>query len=369
MKLFQYIILILLLCNIPGIVLFNFGEGAGSLFSYITVGLLLVFYLLNNKHRLPWPFVFFALTYFIIAGLIYTPDEKYYFFDFIKYVIVIVCGAELARRTTILELYILLLIGAASILVNALFFPMDYGRYSGFFLDPNAAGFICLLGVALAFAIKSEKWKYIGILIFTFCGVLTFSRTFFFVWIVIILISVFQNRSNIKIFVGGIAAVLLLLTIANSLKLDTERLTILDSLFSSGKVSQNIDEGSRTETWAKYYDIIYDSPLLGNGYKAFKSDNIYDVGVHNNYLRIIGDAGILPFLIFVGIYVFIFIKSLKSYKTKPYELLLAITLITINLTNHNFDTIHHVTFVSIWLYLRIISPETEDINVDDENME
>ena len=29
------------------------------------------------------------------------------------------------------------------------------------------------------------------------------------------------------------------------------------------------------------------------------------------------------------------------------------------ITNHNFDTIHHVTFVSLWLYLRVLENEIE----------
>ncbi|WP_431137546.1 O-antigen ligase family protein [Psychroserpens mesophilus] len=362
MKILRYIISILLVCNIPGVILLNFGDSMGSVFSYLTLSLLIFFYAINEKHALPWPFIIFALLYYVISGLVYVPDEKYYYIDFIKYVIIIVCGAELARRTTVKELLVLFIIAVSSILINAIFFPMDYGRYSGFFLDPNAAGFACLIGVILTFSIKKDKWKYISLLFFTFCGALTFSRTFILLWVIIILISTFQNRKNVSIFVAGFLAIFLLLSISSTLSLNTDRLNLLDSAFGEGKIDSSVNNDSRTETWSNYYDLIFDSPIVGNGYESFKSDNIYEVGVHNNYLRVIGESGIIPFLIFVGIYFYMLFKSFKTFRTKPYECLLAIGLVIVGLTNHNFDTIHHVTFVSIWLYLRVIENETEEID-------
>ena len=369
MKILRYIISILLICNIPGIVLLNFGDAMGSVFSYLTLLLLLFFYAINKKHTLPWPFIIFALIFYVISGLVYVPDEKYYYIDIIKYLIIIICGAELARRTTVKDLLILFIIGCSSILINALFFPMDYGRYSGFFLDPNAAGFACLIGVILTFSIKSDKWRYVFLLFFTFSGALTFSRTFILLWVIIILISTFQNRKNVSIFVAGFLAITLLLSIASSLSLNTDRLNILDSLFEKGKIDNSIGNDSRTETWSKYYDLIFDSPVFGNGYETFTSDQIYEAGVHNNYLRVLGEGGIIPFLIFVWIYLYILFKSFKTFKTKPIEFLLALSLVIVGMTNHNFDTIHHVTFVSIWLYFKVIANEneieTEDVEISE----
>jgi len=365
MKILQYIISFLLICNIPGIILLSYGDGMGSLFSYLTLSLLLFFYAINKKHTLPWPFVIFALIYYVISGLVHVPDEKYYYIDIIKYLIIIICGAELARRTTVKDLLILFIIGCSSILINAFFFPMDYGRYSGFFLDPNAAGFACLIGVTLSFSIKNEKWKNICLIFLTFCGVLTFSRTFLLLWLVIALISTFQNKKNSKIFIGGFFAMFLLLSIASTLSLNSDRLNILDSLFEKGKLDNSVNSDSRTETWSKYYDLIFESPVFGNGYETFTSDYIYETGVHNNYLRVLGEGGIIPFLIFVWIFLYILFKSFKTFKTKPHEFLLALSLVVVGLTNHNFDTIHHVTFVSIWMYLMVKKEKT----VDSENTE
>lgn len=360
MKILRYVISFLLICNIPGIILLNYGDGMGSLFSYLTLSLLLFFYAINKKHTLPWPFIIFALIYYVISGLVHVPDEKYYYIDLIKYLIIIICGAELAIRTTVKELWVLFIVASSSILINAFFFPMDYGRYSGFFLDPNSAGFACLIGITLTFSIKKEKWKNISLLFFTFCGALTFSRTFLLLWLIIVLISTLQNKKNTRIFFAGFLAIFLLLSISSTLSLNSDRLNILDSLFEKGKIDSSIDNDSRTETWSKYYDLIFESPVFGNGYETFTSDYIYETGVHNNYLRVLGEGGIIPFLIFVWIYLYMLFKSFKTFKTKPHEFLLALSLVIVGLTNHNFDTIHHVTFVSIWLYLMLKKEVAED---------
>ncbi|MBN4047026.1 O-antigen ligase family protein [bacterium AH-315-P13] len=361
MKLFRYIILVLILCNIPSFVLFSFGDSLGGLFSYLVFALLLLYYFLNKKHNLAWPFVIFAITFFIISGPNYVLiDEKYYYYEFIKYLIIIICGGELARNTTLKEIYAMFLIGASSILMHAAFFSDDYGRYSGFFLNPNSAGFVCLIGCALSFGLVNEKWKLIGLFFFTFSGALTFSRTFFLLWIIIILISVFQNKKNINALILGFGAVLLLLSVATIFQLNTQRLSIVESLFDDNFKSTLANEDSRTETWSVYYDKIADAPFFGNGYKSFAGFKRIKVGVHNTYLRIIGESGIIPLLIFITIYIFMLIRSLKTFKTKVFQTLLVFSIIALFLTTHNFEDNYYITFISIWLYFGLIAHEKKE---------
>src|SRR5690606_7643725 len=155
--------------------------------------------------------------------------------------------------------------------------------------------------------------------------------------------------------------------IATILKFNTVRLSMIDSVLNTNATQQNIDVGSRSDTWALYYDRIFEAPILGNGYHTFTgasgSDN-YSIGVHNNYLRIIGEAGILPFFVFIGIYAFLFTRSIKTFKPKVHFTLLAFALLALHLTNHNFDTMSYVTFVSIWLYFRLTL--SEDFEVEEK---
>ncbi|MEZ4802628.1 MAG: O-antigen ligase family protein [Gelidibacter sp.] len=353
MKLFRYLLLILLVCNVPSIVQLGYGDLAGSLLSYATFGLLMIFYFLSKKHALAWPFVIFAIIYFSIAGLVNVFDEQLYFIDFIKYLIIIVCGGELARSLSAKEMYVAFVIGSASILIHSAFFPDDYGRYSGFYLNANAAGFACLLGVALSYSIKKELWKNLGLAFCTFCGILTFSRTFFLLWFLLVVISIFQNKKNFKIFGLGVGVILLFLSLAAILQVNDTRFSIFEAMFTQGVVSKSVEADSRTETWSLYYDKVYDSPFVGNGYLSFTSDNLHAEGAHNNYLRIIGEAGILPFLLFTGIMLYLLIKSVQYFKTEPWLFLLAVSIFSVNLTNHNFDTLQYITLITLWLYFKL----------------
>jgi O-antigen ligase len=361
MRIFKYIVLILFVCNIASITLVNFGDSTGSLVSDITFVLLLIYYFFSNKNRPAWPFIIFLVSYFIISGLIGVPDEKYYFIDFFKYLVIIVCGGQLVYNTKINELLIILAIGVSTILFNALFFPTDYGRYSGFYLNPNEAGFAALIGFAMCFGVSNQKWKLIGQFFFTFCGILTFSRTFLLLWFILIIVSIFQNRKNLKILGIGFGTLIFLFSVSELLKLNSDRFSMIDSLVNQGRLVESVNKNARTETWSLYYDLITDAPIFGHGYQSFMSDMIYEDGVHNNYLRVLGESGLIPFLMFIGIYLYILFKSFKVFYTEGYLFLLTLSLVALHTTTHNFDTLHHITLVSLWLYFKVFEMSKDNI--------
>jgi O-antigen ligase len=361
MLLFRYLLLFLVLCNIPNFVHESFrGASLGTTFYYFTYSLLLVYYFLSKKNNLAWPFLIFALTYFIISGLIFVFDETIYYNDFIKYIIIIICGGELARTTNIKELYIMLLVGAGSILVHALFFVANDARYSGFYIDPNSAGFLCLLGCALSYSFSIEKIKLLGFFFFTFCGILTFSRTFILLWIIILIIATINDKKNIKVFVIGLGSLLLIMSTAVIFQFNTIRFSFLTHLFEGNVDSNVISRDSRTTIWALYYDKIMENPIFGNGYRTFTGIRGVRAGVHNTYLRIIGESGIIPFLIYTAIYFFLLIKSIKYFKIEGYLFLLVLSIMALLMTNHNFLINNHITIISLWIYFKITTNNIEE---------
>ncbi|WP_456441517.1 O-antigen ligase family protein [Psychroserpens sp.] len=364
MKLLRYITLVLILWNIPSYILFFSGDSLGSLTSYASFALLLLYYFLSSKHKPAWPFIIFALLYFIISGLNYDlGSEKQFIISFVKYLIVIVCGGELARNTTLKELIISLLLAASSILIHAAFFADDFGRYSGLFLNPNSAGFICLIGCALSYGFKSDKWRLPSLFFFTFCGMLTFSRTFFLLWVIINIISVFQNSKNFKVMGIGVGSVFILLSVATIFQLNTERLSIVEGIVNDDFNSNLATDDSRVGTWSGYFDSITNAPIFGNGFQSFAGVMGQSAGVHNSYLRIIGEAGIFPFLIFTGIYILMFLRSLKTFKTNGYQTLLVVSLMALLLTTHNFIDSSYIVFISIWLYFKLEEEEEVTTNL------
>lgn len=351
----------MILCNIPNFVHEIFrGASLGTLFYYLVHSLLLVYYFFNEKNKIVWPFLAFALLYFSISGMIFVPDETVYFNDFVKYLIIVVCGGELARTTKLNELYIILIIGGASILIHSLLFVGEDGRYSGFYIDPNSAGFLCLLGCALSYNFKIEKIKLIGFFFFTFCGILTLSRTFLLLWVVMVIVSIFMQVKNFKVLAIGVGSLLLIMSTATIFDLNTIRFSFLANIFEGNLETSIVTQDSRTEVWELYYDKIGNNPIFGNGYQSFTGRKDIPVGVHNAYLRVIGESGIIPFLIFTLFYLYLFISSIKYFKNHGYLFLMVFSIMALLLTNHNFVINNHITIISLWIFYSLNNKSREE---------
>jgi len=135
-------------------------------------------------------FVILGLGYYLISGIqFYRGDDTNFIKDSIKFIALIIFGGEIIRNTSKKTLFLFLLIGSSSIILNALFFADNYGRYSGLYLDPNAAGFICISGYGLTYGIDQKKIRLFGQFIFSLAGFMTFSRTFIVLWVLINLIG------------------------------------------------------------------------------------------------------------------------------------------------------------------------------------
>lgn len=365
MNIIKYISLALLLWSFPTFALFAFGGSTGSAISYLSFIFVFVYYFLVKKKKPPFAFVILGLLYFCISGIVNILAVEDYIMNFIKYFILIVCGAELVRNSSNQEVFIVLLIGALSIFANALYFQeISGGRYSGFYLNPNAAGFICISGYCMGYNIENKYLKMIGQFIFVFAGILTLSRTFILLWLSVTIIAAFLNKKNLLTIGLGIGAIVVILSVSVVLKLDTVRFTALEGLLENKVDTNTITEDSRNETWSLYTDIVLDGVFFGHGYRAMQGkefDNVgVEVGVHNTYLMILGEAGIIPFLVIIFIYLRLFFTSIaKHIKTHPEYSLLSFVLIIFLLTSHNYFDNFFLLTVSIWLYLRVY--EEKDI--------
>jgi len=372
MKIIKYVVLVLLLWGIPSF--FAYEESIGSKFSSLTFGLLLVYYFLSVKRRIIIPFLILGILYFSISGLVYLAgDPQFFRNDLIKYVILVLCSSELARETTKKELFTILMLGTTSVIFHAVFFQGDFGRYSGFYLDPNGAGFVCAIAYCLSFNIQPNLLKVVGQFVITFAGLLTFSRTFIILWLLISIISIISDRKNSLNFGLGVGALIVIFTVGTFLKVDTVRFQALENLFSDNNTAsvKVIQNDSRTETWSRYYEVILDNPFFGNGYRQLSGISKQQQGVHNTYLMVLGEAGIFPFLTFIGIYFYMLMKSVSSYKTEAYKPMLASTLVILFLTTHNYFDNFFLIFVSLWLFVHITenhSQEDKELNEEESQL-
>ncbi|WP_198146887.1 O-antigen ligase family protein [Maribacter thermophilus] len=285
------------------------------------------------------------------------PETKEFIIIVIKYFIVIWGGYEVMRKTTSKEMWVFMLIGAISILGNMFLFnnPLkDGGRYSGFYLDPNNGGLICIMGFALTF-VMPKKIQLLGKIIFTMLGLFTFSRTFIVSWLIMNLLSIKLSLKNAKMLGLGFALLSTLLVYNEFLPKKNQRLENLGAMISGNEEkAKELNKDSRLETWARYYDFLLDKPIFGNGYAAFGGNGVAPpVGVHNTYLLIWGEAGIIPLLIFLMYLASLIRKGYAIFKKTPQVLMMTLALSLFLLTNHNFFTTDYSIMILLWLHIQI----------------
>ncbi|MBC6997984.1 O-antigen ligase family protein [Cytophaga sp. FL35] len=359
----KYAILALFLLNIPDFALTHINPVISSILSYMSFGLLILFYIVNKRTGVNMWLLFIGLMYFIIgslSGQSYIPPINFYLIFWVKYFIVIICGYELVKQTSTKELSIFLLIGALSIISQIYFFnnPLkDYGRYSGFYLNPNAGGFICILGYSLTYVLKNKKFKLMAQLIFTIMGLLTFSRTFILLWVIINLISIKISIKNTNKLIFGIVILFTLMAYNSFLPVKNDRLTQLTGLLSGDTTAaQDLNEGSRFETWQKFYGFVMEKPILGHGFNSFDGGGLGGfLGAHNTYLKLLGEAGIIPFIMLLIFFFFLIRKGMTQFQKKPNILFMSISLAILLMTSHNFFDNGYLLLITLWIYNQIYS--------------
>ncbi len=371
-KLLRIIILILVLWGFPTFALFYINATLGSLTSYLTIVLLLVYYAfyIKNYRKPLLCFIFLGITYYALGGLNFSEPlyNKEYLTLFIKYIIVVLCSTEIAKDSNIKEIYYILIFGALSVIIHAVVFPNidahfgeSYGRFSGFYLNPNYAAIINLVGFSLSFGIKSNaRLKLIGQLVFSFSGILTMSRYFILIWVLINIVASITSRKNLMAPILG-AIVIAFVILSGAIKLHASRLEALESIFSDEQVkTETINHDNRQDTWATFADIIMEKPFLGNGYRQLQGGNPdVPVGVHNTYLLVLGEAGIIPLAFLLWIVFFLIFKSLLYYKYNMYYIFLAMVIATSFLVSHTYFEKFSNIFITIFLYLKLLDARDE----------
>ncbi len=352
----------LVLCNIPGFLLVYTNPSLSSAVSILTSLLLLLFFFLSKSWQKPIiPFILFTILYFTIGSLNFYGVDSELIKEFIRFLIIVVCLTEVMFRTSYKEIFYVLLFGAFSVILNALVFPytnaiygLVTGRFSGFFLNPNTAGIVCLLGMAISYSVKNRTLRILGQAAFTFAGFLTLSRTFIVIWLFINILAVYKDRKNLFVPLVGVITLILMITFTDSKIFASDRFDALTAFFGEGQIRNNtVGDDSRDQTWALYYDLIYEKPFLGHGYKTFQEATNQVPGVHNSYLMIIGESGIIPFLLFVGTYLYMLRYSLTYFKREPFLLYVVLVVLLNLMVSHTFFSNYQSIALTIFIYLKI----------------
>jgi len=287
-------------------------------------------------------FLYFSSLVLLIK-FIYLKDIYKYVFDGMKYSVVVLVLSMVFTVPLILM--------GANIKDKEMYFIAVAlrERYMGFYGsggDQNSAGIFLtsFFGFLLALYEKTGKIKnYIIFMGFAVLGILlTGSRTSFMALAIIILLFLITNKSGKDKFLILIACVIFYFLFAKQLDLVIQR--FLDP--SAANAIDPNDTG-RVGKWILYTNWIIEHPetlLIGN------LTNIpFRLAPHNYFIYIIYHIGIIPFLIFIKL----FIKLLKKIKFKMghnsiksvyYILPFILAMMTVN---------SHGSSIYLWLYLPI----------------
>lgn len=364
-KVISFIVLFLILLNIPEIVLIVLENNIiSSPISYLTF-VFLGFLIFLNKNEYPKEVIILSIVanlYFFISSFQYKGDFIILISVYIKFMLYLF-GIYIALRNIDQKtIIILLLFGAITIPLDSLYFRFndtigdgyvsEFGRYSGFYLNPNVAAVICLVGCALTIA-NENRWKILTI-VFTIFGFLTLSRAFIISWLLLIFIHLYHHRKGLlNIAFLLIMSLFILNTFSEKLNLDADRFRFLIDLFSGTVDTKVLTTHGRADTWSIFYNSILDAPIVGNGFYTF-TENINAqsyVGVHNTLLLIFGESGFLPFLLMLYL-LFSLIKTSYNLRKKNHVPLLLVSIMIIQiLVSHNFFDKAFIVFIFLNIIL------------------
>ena len=242
-------------------------------------------------------------------------------------VIIVMGTKESPVPTFSFTLKALLLIGSLAIVYD-FFFPgffvdptseyTNVGRGAAYYVNANNAGMAIVYGVIFIIATTKSASKYFFIAIAMFALVLTFSRSSWVAFLVVMLISTMVGAISKKAMLLTISFILLipsftsfaLIFLLSSSRLDYESIIFgLEGSFSRFNILESMSDYSaleRVSAMNSALEAISQSPFLGSGIGS--TQQLYGHAPHNSFLEFWADFGIPGLLLNVFLIVIIAIR-------------------------------------------------------------
>lgn len=365
------------LLNLNGAILMAVGvPQMGSPF-LLLASLILVFQLGSSRLSITIRLLFLSflsyLTLAIVFGLAFNPSMSFGRLPLAYSITVLMLWAmvayiEHAYRTDKITYMLhvvrnLSVIATATVLASPILYsvfrsvpPSADNRFGGFFGNPNEAGIMAC--VALAFVLAEpykRKWLQIICLIaIPLAAILTFSKTAWLVLPIIWLLHLLRSSRRNPILLMVMILVLSILSLVSvtdvldwilsnpffevSLAQERRIKQVMFLVVASGEAENTLT--GRDFLWKYGFQQIKQSPLLGHGLGSFHhmvggllEEGVWQ-GVHNVYLMIWGEAGLIPFTLFI-IVTLRLAWSVTTAPRHPVSLTLAMILFLNLQVNHN----------------------------------
>jgi O-antigen ligase len=251
----------------------------------------------------------------------------------------------------------------------------EIGRASGSFGNANIAALFCVF--AFVFALhyfkeatrKKDKMIQIVLILFIIYNLfLTFSNTGFLNIIIITIISAMSYGKNMKMLIVKFVMVFLFF---ESLILPVVKINI-ESYYSQNNIPkiqmEKIDnfiniigfESTDKMNFSYRDELVFvglkkieQSPIIGQGLGSFSLNITGSVGIHNNYLQIMGEAGIPFFLLYLFLFLLFYyriaISKLHTYKFISLGIITSIAIFM--LTSHDVLYTERILLFIVFSYI------------------
>lgn len=313
------------------------------LFSLLIINIFL-YLLYNRKIKLTVPFLLSILVLFNFIGV--DSVSKINLFFYIICIGVFICITDRSDIFIMLvKIIVIFAIVTATVTWISYFFPNFYiyniinifsneskseviryfivnGHYMGLtnHYSRNAFYIVAALIFLTPFVLsKLNKGIYIIVYIYLILTLLLIGKRghgLFFVlsFCIMILFNYKSKRKRIKsiikwIFISIIIFTLIILFIPQVNTLFIRLTTVSDDVTSG-----------RDGLYKIAFDMFKRSPIIGNGYGSFAREvNFTFAGVHNDYLQILAENGLIGFTIMLGFNLYCYIYSIKAIRITNYE--------------------------------------------------
>ncbi len=233
-------------------------------------------------------------------------------------------------------------------------------REIGFFENPNEAGFqSCFALVFSLFMFMDSRFRFKPIYILTaavslYATYKTFSRAALLGSMVVILIYFIVHVLNLNLVKKGLKWRFLFLmglmfyalslgvkkyeTVMHNLSPYQKKRIINSISLFSGEINSKGSANERLKVLKIGIVEIKNRPLFGSGIGAFNRLKNCGIGIHNTYLLVLGDSGIVPFILLI-LFIFYFFFRSKSINCISIKFLLLGVISVLGgpvfLTSHN----------------------------------
>src|SRR5699024_424907 len=124
----------------------------------------------------------------------------------------------------------------------------------------------------------------------------------------------------------------------------------------------------------KAIEVFFNNPLTGVGLDGFKKLNIYDVYAHNNFLELLAGLGLLGFIAYYWIYVYLLVNLFRFCKNKSNSVAILLFSLVLTLLVNDFGSISYyrisltlmicisICFVSTEKKIRLSRNKVEGVN-------